>query len=501
VEEAMPSRSIARPAFGGSAPTTAKSLVARLSLAGLVGLVTTIGAATGCSSSKTATPASSDEGITFTKTIEPLVQDKCQTCHREGGIAPFPLVTYEDVKAMGAIAKDKVANRQMPPWGAFDDDECTMQRKFRDDLSLTQEQVDTFVSWVDDGMPLGDPTKRIAPKTFTENRLVDKTNTYALAEPYMVEATGKDDIRCFPLDPGFAENTWVGGSNIIPGDPKVVHHVIVFIDPDGEGTTLAEGKSNYSCFGGPRLQKQSLLLAWAPGVPPTRYGEDSGLKVPKGARLVMQVHYHPGRNGETVADKTTIELKTLATKPKYMAEILLVGNVDGGQAGVTKLLPGPNDPSTGPTFLIPSNAKNHTETMEAIIPAKNGFVQVPPLNVYAVGTHMHWAGVDMEIEVERKQPTPEQPAHECLLGTPKYDFNWQRHYVYDAPLDKLPVVSPGDKLRFRCTFDNTTDNPHVARSMAEQRMNKPPQIRLGETTNDEMCQGILVVVSETSFRE
>lgn len=475
--------------------------LAGLSLAGLVVLVGSTGGVmtTGCSSSKTGPPSATGEEITFTSTIEALVQDKCQSCHRDGGIAPFPLVTYEDMKAMGALAKDKVANRQMPPWGEFDDDDCTMQRKFKDDLSMTQEQVDTFVGWVDDGMPLGDPTKHVPPRTFTENTLVDKTNAYALAEPYMVEATGKDDIRCFPIDPGFTEDTWVGGSNIIPGDPKVVHHVIVFIDYDNEGIKLADGKSNYSCFGGPRLQKQSLLLAWAPGVPPTRYGEDSGLRIAKNARLVLQVHYHPGPS--TVPDKTTIELKTLHTKPKYMAEIILVGNVNGGEASVTKLLPGPSDPSSGPAFFIPSNAKNHTETMEAVIPDKNGFVQVPPLSVYAVGTHMHWAGVDMEIEVDRKKPSDTQPAHECLLGTPRYDFNWQRHYVYDAPLDRLPLISPGDKLRFRCTYDNSTDNPHIAKSMAEQRMNVPPNIKLGETTNDEMCQGVLVVVSERSFRE
>src|SRR5687767_10458157 len=68
--------------------------------------------------------------ITFSKTIEPLVQEKCQRCHREGGIAPFALVSYRDVKRMGNLAKEKVVAREMPPWGAFDDDACKVQHDF-----------------------------------------------------------------------------------------------------------------------------------------------------------------------------------------------------------------------------------------------------------------------------------------------------------------------------------------------------------------------------------
>lgn len=451
-------------------------------------------AAASCSSSN---EEDARDELTFAQTIEPLVQEKCQRCHREGGIAPFSLTSYEDVKRIGALAKAKVVAREMPPWGAFDDESCKVTRGFRDDLRLTDEQVDLFARWVDVGMPAGDMSRRPPPRTFPPDGLATKTHTFAMAAPYQVAGGAKDDIRCFPIDPGFTEDTWIGASNVVPGDPRVVHHVIVYVDPKGEGPAKAGAEGSYPCFGGPQVSSPSLLLAWAPGVPPTTYGEEAGIKVEKGAKLVAQVHYHPTATATT--DQTSFELQVLPYKPGYVAQVILAGNAEDPNDDVLRLLPGPHDPPSGPAFVIPPNAKRHTEAMELTIPSKVGDFELPPLSVYATGAHMHWAGVDMKIEVERKAPAPDQPAKECLLGTPKYDFNWQRAYQYDAPLDQLPLVSPGDKLRFTCTYDNTTDNRYVLRAMNEQRMASPPEIHLGETTLDEMCLGVLVVVRRATL--
>ena len=105
---------------------------------------------------------------------------------------------------------------------------------------------------------------------------------------------------------------------------------------------------------------------------------------------------------------------------------------------------------------------------------------------------MHWAGVAMTVEVDRRAPEGD-PAHECLLNT-KYDFAWQRTYAYDTPVDRAPVLRAGDKVRISCTYDNTKDNPYIVRAMTEQRRATPAPIRLGGTSADEMCQAILVLV-------
>lgn len=455
-------------------------------LAATVALVAALVAATACSSSRSPSPGSSSEE-TFATTIEPLVQEKCQSCHREGGIAPFPLVTYEQLKEVAPFAKDLVARREMPPWGAVDDPSCDVRHGFKGDLSLSQEQIDTFVRWVDRGMPRGDPAKINPPRTkFEPLGLVDKTDAFDVAPDHVVAGGAEDDIRCFPVDPGLTDaDTWVVESIVVPADPKVVHHALVYLDPGHEGIQKAGGEPSYSCFGGPELTDPRLLLAWSPGGTSTSYGDDTALRIPKGAHLVVQVHYHPLAASTT--GRLSVEVKTIPQAPVHIAEFVLIGNAENAQDRRSRLLPGPDDPQSGPEFLIPSNAKNHVEAMEVVIP-----VGLQRARLSAVGAHMHWAGVGMKVEVDRRAPEGD-PAHECLLNA-VYDFAWQRTYAYDAAFDQTPIVRAGDKIRITCIYDNTKDNPYIVRAMNEQRRTTPAPIRLGGTSADEMCQAILVLV-------
>jgi hypothetical protein len=477
----------------------------RAALVGVPVLALLTFAAAACSSTAPATSADADAGAarpveavpTFAGTIEGILQEKCQRCHAAGGIGPFPLETYEDIRDIAPLARAKVVAKEMPPWGAFDDDACKVQHKFKDDLRLTDDQLAKLVGWIDNGMPRGDDALRPPPVHYPPLALEGKTHSLTMASPYAVAATsGKDEIRCFPVDPGFAADTWVGGTNVVPGASQVVHHVIVYVDPKGESVAKAGANTSYPCFGGPDVSDPSLLLAWAPGVPPATYGDDTGLKVPGGAKLVLQVHYHP--TNASIADQTKFELKVLEGKPSYVAQVILLGNAENDKGGI-KLLPGPNDPPSGPAFLIPANVPDHTESMEVTLPETISGFPLPTLSIAAAGSHMHWAGVDLKIEIERKNPTEGQPAKECLVGTPKYDFNWQRSYAYDEPTEKLPTAAAGDKLRFTCTYDNTMGNRHVRKALAEQQMASPAEIHLGEQTLDEMCLGVLVAVRRTSL--
>ena len=109
------------------------------------------------------------------------------------------------------------------------------------------------------------------------------------------------------------------------------------------------------------------------------------------------------------------------------------------------------------------------------------------MKIVSVGSHMHWVGTNMTVEIERPAARGNQPAKECLLATPHYDFNWQRAYSYEQPIHALPTLKGGDKLRLRCTYDNSTDNRNLARALAEQRVASPVDVRIGEQTLDEMC--------------
>lgn len=422
--------------------------------------------------------------MTFASSIQPLVAEKCQGCHRDGGIAPFALVSYEDVTNVATAARRAIESRAMPPWGPFPDPSCNVSRPFQNDLSLTDDQIALFGQWIDRGMPRGETSNTQPPSThsaMSPSGLVGKTDAFDSGGEYVVKGGTADEIRCFPIDPSFADDAWVAESLVVPGDPKVVHHALVYIDAKQEGMKLAGSEGSYPCFGGPELEQNSLILAWSPGGASTVYGEGAALRIPKGAHIVMQVHYHPIQSDTT--GKMSVELRRIPQQPERIAEFMLVGNAASPDDPV-RLLSGPDDPASGPAFVIPANAKGHTETMEFEIPQRE-------THLSAVGAHMHYAGVAMTLEVERK--SPRLPESECLLNT-KYDFNWQRTFAYDTPLANVPLLRNGDKLRITCTYDNTMDNPRIAQAMSELRRKTPMEIRLGGKSTDEMCQAILVLV-------
>jgi hypothetical protein len=423
-----------------------------------------------------------DDGVTFASAIAPLIAAKCGSCHRSGGSAPFALETYEEVKSLGSLSRDRIVARQMPPWGAVDDESCDVTRPWKSDLALTQPEIDTFVAWVARGMPEG-PAIATPPPTQTEAPLgLDvKTGSFDAATSYVVSPRSEDELRCFPIDPGFQDDTWISESIVVPTDPRVVHHALVYLDPYREGREKAGAAGSYPCFGDALVRDSSLLLAWSPGGTPTRYGEGAGLRVPKGAHLVVQVHYHA--IDTEASGGVRLELNTLAQEPAHRAEFVLVGNAER-PTGPVRLLPGPNDPEQGPEFRIPSNAKSHVESMEFEMPLT--------ARLAAVGAHMHWAGVGMTVEVSRAK-TSQGPKAECLMST-RYDFRWQRTYAYDVPLTDLPVLARGDRVRLTCTYDNTWDNPYIARALEAERRSTPPEIRLGSGSLDEMCQAMLVLV-------
>jgi hypothetical protein len=265
----------------------------------------------------------------------------------------------------------------------------------------------------------------------------------------------------------------------------------VYTDPKREAPAKAGEAGSYPCFGGPNVSSTNLVLAWAPGVPPTTYGEGIGLKLPKGSGLIMQVHYHPAATERV--DTTHFELSVLSTPPQYVMSMFLIGNASRAE-GTVRLLPGAGDPEGGPAFLIPAGARGHVERMTFTVPETIRDAPTPRFKVHTVGSHMHWAGVDMKIDVTRAKPESGQPAQECLLQTPKYDFNWQRGYHYDAPFEELPDLGPGDTLHLSCTYDNSMGNPYVRRALVEKRMSAPVDIALGEETLDEMCLGAFGLV-------
>ncbi len=403
--------------------------------------------------------------------IAPLVYGSCVSCHFEGGIGPFALETYEQAAPWATLMSEAVNDGVMPPWGALETDECQPAHSWRDDTRLSDEQKQLLADWVSAGTPEGDPANAVALPEPPSLELADVSAVLQSPSPFTVGGT-EDSFVCMVVDPGHQQDVWVTGVQIIPDNTEVVHHVLTYIDKNAASDALVDAEGKFPCPGGfVSLNGTTQISTWVPGGVPTETPPDVGFSMPVGSRVIMAYHYHPTGAGDEI-DQSSVALRWTEDEPAIKAYMGVIGAIfdDDG------IEPGPNDPGGVPGFSIPANVADHTETLSFAIPDI-----VPPIDVFTLGTHMHYVGVDMKIWIER------DGEELCWLQTPRWDFNWQRLYDVDAPIGQLPKVQGGDVIKMRCTYDNTLDNPFLVKALAEQGLSEPIPVGVGESSLDEMC--------------
>lgn len=429
-------------------------------------------------------PSSLPVHPTWHADIAPIVQEHCGSCHVEGGIAPFALDTYGVASPLATSMAAAVDAGTMPPWGAWSTDECEPRFGFVDDPRLSEDEKAQLRAWADDGAPEGDPAGAAPLPAPIDLSLAGTNLEVAPAVPYATSGN-KDEFRCFVIDPELAEDGWLTGLQVVPGNPEVVHHVLVYADAGRKSAGLAGADGAYDCFGSSKLGLGGALLgAWAPGAFPFEAPEGTGITLQAGTLIVMQVHYHPV--GQVAApDTTTLQLRIADAPPGRVAMLALIGNATSALEGLQE---GPDDRGAQAEFRIPSNAPDHVESIHYPTPP------LGQLQIFSAGAHMHYVGTDMLIEVEHASPEGDEPRTECLVQTPRWDFDWQRVYAYDTPLDEVPVLRGGDTLRLRCTYDNTLSNPGVRAALEDAGLTEPVDVFLGEETIDEMCLGLFGLV-------
>lgn len=399
--------------------------------------------------------------------IAPLVHGRCVGCHREASIAPFALETYAQAEVFAPLMNDAVIAGDMPPWGALETEECRPAHTWQGDTRLTAAEKQLFADWVAQGAPEGDPADAAPLPEAPSLELADPTAVLENPAPFVVGGT-QDSFVCVAIDPGIAKDVWISGVQMVPDKTEVVHHVLMYVDPLAVSDGLIDDDGTFPCLGFVSFEGATQIGTWVPGAVPTETPPDVGFPMPAGSRIVLAYHYHPTGAGD-VSDQSAVALRWTEEAPAINAVMGLFGNGDG-------LEPGPDDAGGPPEFRIPANSPDHTETMSVEIPAL-----VPPTQIFSLGTHMHYVGVDMRAWIER------DGEEVCLIQTPRWDFNWQRNYAVDAPLGEMPVVQGGDIVRIRCRYDNTLDNPFLVRALAEQGLDAPIDVTLGEASLDEMC--------------
>lgn len=376
--------------------------------------------------------ASSD--LTYHGRIARLVQRHCVECHREGGVAPFALDTYDDVVAHAPMIRQVVERGVMPPWFAApaSRDEAS---PWMNDRSLSATEKRDLLAWLGGDKAVGDPQDGPAPREFPGGWLIGQPDAiYEFAEPVPVKATGTMPYQNVIVETRLPEDKWVQAIEVRPGDPGVVHHVLVFVRAGGESD---EENSRRDPTADERMGYWGIYV---PGNSTLVYPEGYAKWLPKGATLRFQMHYTP--NGRATEDRTRIGLVFAKQPPQH--EVRVAGIVN-------------------PRLVIPPGAANHQEVAQLRLPFDAQILAFLP--------HMHLRGKAARYEVESSSGT------RTLLDIPRYDFNWQLLYRYAEPLP----LRQGDVLRFTAWFDNSADNP----------ANPDPgkTVRWGPQTYDEMHLG------------
>ena len=382
------------------------------------------------------TPARAAEAPTFSHDVAPILYKNCVECHRPTAMAPMSLLSYDETRPWARAIKQKVLNREMPPWGAD-----PAVGHFANDPSLSQAEIDTIAAWVDGGAPEGDPAALPKAPAFADGWSIGQPDlVFKMVKPITVPADGTVPYLYITVPTHLDHDIWVRGVELKPTDRRVVHHII---------STLVEGDGTEP-DGEPRLMRDPARAEIGGGlgglVPGRLYGlYDEGVarKIPAGADIVLQMHYTT--IGEEVVDQTEIGI-VLAKEPPSK---LRAGG--GGQIPNTR-------------FAIPPGDPNYEVSAEQVIARDTYLSSLYP--------HMHVRGKDVKYTLV--YPDGKE---ELLLSVPKYDFNWQQTYTLATP----KFMPKGSKLVVTAHYDNSPGN----------RYNPDPTatVHWGEQTWEEMLIG------------
>ncbi len=384
--------------------------------------------------------------VTFHKDVEPVLQARCQGCHRPGEAAPMSFLTYSATRPFAKAIRAAVLARKMPPWFAD-----APHGTFANDPSLTPQEIDTLVAWADSGAPAGNPTDAPPALRFVEGWSIGQPDTVIeMPAVYKVPAKGVIDYQHIVVPTGFTQDKWVQAVELRPGDRRVVHHIIAFVRPPGSSwlRDVAPGVPVVDTARLTKLKAEDMpeyLLSYTPGRPPVGLKPGQARFIKAGSDIVFQIHYTP--NGQPVEDRSKLGLIFAKTAPHERVATLPIANRG---------------------LVIPPGAPNHG--VEAATTA------LAPFRLVRMIPHMHLRGKAFEVRIVEEGGSPE-----VLLRVPKYDFNWQNAYS----LAKEKQIKPGTRIECTGWYDNSSNNPFNPDPKAE--------VRWGDQSWDEMMLGYVDV--------
>jgi hypothetical protein len=361
------------------------------------------------------------QDITYSRDIAPILQEKCVTCHNPEGIGPMPLQSYQQVNPFAALIKDRTSKRIMPPWHI---DTTTGIQEFKNDASLSDEQIATISSWVDSGAPEGNPTHLPTPIDIPSGSAWQLTEQLGPPDliikstPFDVIANGQDQwwTPDVPFE-GMEKDRWLRAAEFKPSYPlgkKVVHHGHAVLVPEGETRQVA-------------LARYGVGKSWEV------YPDGTGMKVPANGHIAWNLHYFPvGAEGED----DVVEVGLWFYDEGFTPELETAGEAMFRVDGL-------NGMARGQDIVIPPHGYQvlqGTHVLDA------------PAVIHSYRPHLHMRGKVMTMEAIFPDGRKE-----VLSQVNKYNHNWQISYLYAD--DAKPLLPKGTVLQFTSVFDNTVNNP------------------------------------------
>lgn len=408
--------------------------------------------------------AGTREQITFSKDVAPILQAKCQECHQPNSIAPMSLITFQEARPWARSIKERVATRQMPPWHI---DRSVGVQKFKNDMSLTDAQVDTIVRWVDGGAVEGDPKDLPPPKPLvTDNEWKGVRDGYGqpdliVRSPEYTMAARHQDVWFRPMSNiPLTEPRWAKMVEIRPTNlkgRKIIHHSIAYLvlnnDPEAVNTGTSNGPitANNSAD---LVNRRPQLMEWAIGKGYDLFRPDTGKLIVPGEKISWDQHIHAAGEEITAGSEIGIWFYKKGEEPKKRSYLIGFTGIRGGRESLD----------------IPPNSFAQTEGFTAL--KENTLIE-------NFQPHFHLRGKSMQVEAI----LPDGSSR-ILSYVGDFNFNWMTNYIYDD--DAAPLLPKGTVIHVSAWYDNTKGN----------KSNPDPEqwVGYGDRTVDEMAHAWMNVV-------
>lgn len=338
----------------------------------------------------------------YAKNVAPIMQENCVACHVTGGIGPWAMSDYNMIRGFAPMIREVIMTKRMPPWHAD-----PHIGEWENDRSLSEDDVRTVINWIDAGAPRGsgaDPLAALAP---LENQFnLGRPDMIVELPEYEVPATGTVDYQYFTVPGNLLEGKWLRAMDVLPGDSRVVHHLLM-------GTVDSQRERRRGGV------FDNFIGGYAPGESGDISPEGTGIFIPAGHDFMVQMHYTPF--GKTTIDRTKIGLYFYDEPPeKYLRHTVVISF----------------------RLKIPPNEKRHSEHAY--------FTFDRDATIYQLLPHAHYRAFSSKFTLVNPDGS-----EELLLSVPNYDFNWQTGYRFDTPVS----VKAGSRLVHETVYDNSVQNP------------------------------------------